>query len=262
MKIEALLDVMAKLRDPQTGCPWDLEQDFSTIAPYTIEEAYEVADAIERESLTDLRDELGDLLLQVVFHSQMAQEQGAFEFSDVVESIVSKMMSRHPHVFGDAVVEDADEQTLLWEQLKQRERESKGETDRSALAGISKGLPEWQRAIKLQKRAARTGFEWPHPQPVMDKLREEIEEVALELNASPQNPDAIQDEIGDVLFVAVNLARHAGVDPGVALRGANRKFERRFRLMEHMAAEDGVAFDTLTLERMELLWQRAKRNSA
>ena len=171
-QLERLLRVMARLRDPQGGCPWDLQQDFASIAPYTIEEAYEVADAIERGDLDDLREELGDLLLQVVFHAQMAAEQGAFEFSDVAAAISDKMLARHPHVFGDAEVRDAEAQTEAWEQAKAEERRAKGELDASALAGIARGLPEWMRAIKLQKRAARVGFDWPSPEPVFDKLHE------------------------------------------------------------------------------------------
>lgn len=262
MNIDALLDVMARLRDKQNGCPWDIEQSFATIAPYTIEEAYEVADAIERNDLQDLKEELGDLLLQVVFHAQMASEQGVFGFADVVEAIVSKMVSRHPHVFGTEQVEDAQKQTELWEEHKRKEREARGDSDTSALAGISTGIPEWQRAIKLQKRAARTGFEWPDPAPVMDKLREEIDEVAAELDAEPRNAGNIRDEIGDVLFVAVNLARHAGVDPGVALRAANRKFEQRFRAMEKRAESEGGAFGEMTLSQMENLWQQVKTSGS
>ena len=264
--IDQLLAIMARLRDPQGGCPWDLEQDFSTIAPYTIEEAYEVADAIDRNDLGALKDELGDLLLQVVFHAQMAREQGAFGFDEVAAAISDKMVRRHPHVFGDASFADAQAQTLNWEAIKRAEREAAGEQDRSALAGISRGLPEWQRAVKLQSRAARTGFDWPGPEPVIAKLHEEIEEVRVEFDRvasgegdTAANQARLQDEIGDLLFVAANLARHAKVDVGAALRHANLKFERRFRAMEQLAQADGTPLPTLALEQQDAYWNRAKR---
>ena len=262
--IHELIAIMAQLRDPEGGCPWDLEQDFSTIAPYTIEEAYEVADAIDRGDLPGLKDELGDLLLQVVFHARMAEEQGAFAFGDVVAAICDKMLRRHPHVFGDARVGDSQAQTANWEQIKRAEREAAGDADTSALAGISRGLPEWQRAVKLQSRAARVGFDWPGPAPVIDKLHEEIDEVRAEFAAvdtAPADPDAqarLQEEIGDLLFVAANLARHARVDVGSALRVANLKFERRFRQMEALASADGVRLEDMSLQRQEGYWQRVK----
>ena len=260
-EIGTLLRIMARLRDPQGGCPWDLEQDFSSIAPYTIEEAYEVADAIDRNDLADLKDELGDLLLQVVFHAQMASEQGAFDFADVVAAISGKMLRRHPHVFGDARADDAGEVVANWEQIKQRERADAGDTDDSALAGIARGLPEWQRALKLQKRAARTGFDWPDVAPVLDKLREELGEVQAEFESAryADNHARLEDEIGDLLFVCANLARHAKVDPGSALRRANHKFERRFRAMEALAAARGQSMAALDLEQQEALWQAVKR---
>ncbi|WP_082064911.1 nucleoside triphosphate pyrophosphohydrolase [Xanthomonas sp. MUS 060] len=259
--LPALLDIMARLRDPAQGCPWDLQQDFASIAAYTIEEAYEVADAIDRQDLAGLKDELGDLLLQVVFHAQMAQEQGAFGFDAVVAAICDKMVRRHPHVFGDSQVADAAEQTQRWEQIKRAERAAAGECDTSALAGIARGLPEWQRALKLQARAARIGFDWPGPEAVLDKVREEMEEVRAELaHAAVQDNQArLQDEIGDLLFVCVHLARHARVDPGAALRHANRKFECRFRAMERLAQQDGAALDGLSPQRQEAYWQAAKR---
>jgi nucleoside triphosphate diphosphatase len=259
--LPALLEIMARLRDREHGCPWDLEQDFASIAAYTIEEAYEVADAIDRNALGELKDELGDLLLQVVFHAQMAREQGAFGFDDVVAAICHKMVRRHPHVFGDSQVADAEQQTLNWEQIKRDERAAAGNTDRSALAGIARGLPEWQRAVKLQARAARVGFDWPQPGPVLDKLQEELEEVRAEFarGAVQDNPARLQDEIGDLLFVCANLARHAQVDVGAALRHANHKFERRFRAMEQLAQHDGRALDGLSLQQQEAYWQRAKR---
>lgn len=265
--IQRLIDIMARLRDPDGGCPWDLEQDFASIAPYTVEEAYEVADAIDRGDMDGLREELGDLLLQVVFHARLAEEAGTFEFGDVVQAISDKMVSRHPHVFGGAQVADAAEQTREWEAHKQRERAARGEADESALAGISRGLPEWMRAVKLQNRAARVGFDWPGPGPVMDKLREELEEVQVEFEAMSAGPDAdsqaardrLEEEIGDVLFVAANLARHAKVDVGSALRRANHKFERRFRAMEALAQADGTALPELPLAAHEAYWNRAKQ---
>lgn len=262
--IDTLLTIMARLRDPQGGCPWDVEQDFASIAPYTIEEAYEVADAIDRGDMADLKDELGDLLLQVVFHARMAQEQGAFVFGDVVAAISDKMVRRHPHVFGDEAVADAQAQTAAWEEHKRREREQNGHEDDSALAGIARGLPEWQRAVKLQKRAARVGFDWPDVTPVIAKLHEEIDEVRVEFAALDADPgdagarDRLEDEIGDVLFVCANLARHAKVDVGSALRRANLKFERRFRAMEVLARSDGTQLADLSLEAQDGYWDRAK----
>ena len=261
--IRRLLDIMAALRDPQTGCPWDIEQTFATIAPYTIEEAYEVADAIDRGDMGDLKDELGDLLLQVVFHARMAQEQGAFAFGDVVEAISDKMTRRHPHVFAGASVEDAEQQTKAWEEHKRAERAMRGDADTSALAGISRGLPEWQRAVKLQHKAAKVGFDWPDPSPVLEKLHEEIDEVRAEFAAVAMDPgdaaarDRLEDEIGDILFVCANLARHAKVDFGAALRRANQKFERRFRAMEAMAEVDG-GLAGQSLEAQDRYWDRAK----
>jgi nucleoside triphosphate diphosphatase len=256
--IQRLVAIMARLRDPDGGCPWDVQQDFRSIAPYTIEEAYEVADAIERGDLADLRDELGDLLLQVVFHSRMAQEQGAFGFDEVAEAICDKMVRRHPHVFAGLQVSGVEEQTALWEQGKRAERLARGgEPDHSALAGIARGLPEWQRAMKLQKRAATVGFDWPDVNPVFDKLHEEIEELRAEFAAGTGHA-ALEDELGDVLFVCANLARHGKVDFGGALRRANAKFERRFRRMEALAAADGVALSSLSLQAQDDYWNRAK----
>ena len=262
--IAELLAIMARLRDPGNGCPWDVQQTFATIAPYTIEEAYEVVDAIDRNDMSDLRDELGDLLLQVVFHARMAQEQGAFAFADVVAAISDKMLRRHPHVFAGASVEDAEAQTRAWDEHKRAERAANGHADASILAGIARGLPEWQRALKLQQRAARVGFDWPGPEPVIAKLHEEIEEVCVEFAAVAQTPDdaaaraRLEDEIGDLLFVCANVARHAKVDPGNALRRANAKFERRFRAMEALAATDGVELAALSLEVQDRYWDRAK----
>ncbi len=258
--IGRLLRIMTRLRDPGRGCPWDLAQDFSTIAPYTIEEAYEVADAIDRGDLNELRGELGDLLLQVVFHAQMASEQGAFGFGEVVASICDKLERRHPHVFGEANADDAAAVSANWEAFKRREREAAGEQDRSALAGIARGLPEWQRAVKLQSRAARTGFDWSDPTPVLAKAAEELEEVREAFARLPQTNDRVEleEELGDLLFVVANLARHGKVDPGTALRRANLKFERRFRAMEALAASRGQAFDQLDLDAQEDLWNEVK----
>jgi ATP diphosphatase len=256
MDIANLLEIMARLRQPIGGCPWDVEQTFDTIAGYTIEEAYEVADAIDRKDFPDLCDELGDLLLQVVFHAQMAQEAGHFAFGDVVAAICDKLVRRHPHVFGDAKVESAAAQTEAWEKMKRVER---GEAaDASALDGVSRGMPEWQRALKLQNRAAKVGFEWPHVGHVVDKLHEELDEVRQELGRPVRDAARVADEIGDVLFVCVNLARHAGVDVSAALRGANAKFERRFRRMEHFARADGGRLEELPLDAQDRLWDRAK----
>ena len=256
--IDRLLGIMAKLRDPNGGCPWDVQQDFASIAPYTIEEAYEVADAIARADMHDLKDELGDLLLQVVFHARMAEEAGAFGFDDVVAAICDKMVRRHPHVFADASVDDAEHQTRLWEETKKIERDARpGADDRSALAGIARGLPEWQRAVKLQKRAARVGFDWPSVDPVFDKLHEELDEVRVEFAKGVGHPE-LEAEIGDVLFVCANLARHAQVDFGAAMRSANAKFERRFRRMEQLVAERGDALESLDLAQQDALWDRAK----
>jgi len=263
--IHRILDIMARLRDPQNGCPWDVEQDFASIAAYTIEEAYEVADAIDRGDLPGLCDELGDLLLQVVFHAQMAQEQGVFAFGDVVDAISDKMIRRHPHIFGNTSAGDAETVLRNWDAIKRGERAAAGETDTSALAGIARGLPEWQRAVKLQHRAARVGFDWPGPQPVIAKLHEEIDEVRAEFDAVAADPDdaaaqdRLEEELGDLLFVAANLARHAKVDVGAALRRANRKFERRFRAMEAMADAEGRSLAGQTLDAQDAYWNRAKQ---
>ncbi len=256
VEIEKLLQVMAALRAPEGGCPWDIEQDFSTIAPYTIEEAYEVADAIERGELGELRDELGDLLFQVAFHARMAEEQGAFDFHDVVAAIVEKMVRRHPHVFADEEVADAEAQTRAWEAQKARERKEKGEHS-GLLDGVTLGLPALTRAEKLQKRAARAGFDWPEIAPVFDKIHEEIDEVRAELNGDDH--EALQGEIGDLLFACVNLARHAGVDPEKALRSTNSKFVRRFGYVEQALDAEGSSVEEAGLERMDALWDEAKK---
>ncbi|WP_312325215.1 nucleoside triphosphate pyrophosphohydrolase [Stenotrophomonas sp.] len=263
-ELDRLLGIMARLRDPRDGCPWDLQQDFASIAPYTIEEAYEVADAIDRGDMDDLCDELGDLLLQVVFHAQMASEQGAFGFAEVARAISDKMTRRHPHVFAQVQVDGAEDVNTNWEAIKRAERAAKGDADHSALAGISRGLPEWQRAVKLQARAARVGFDWPGPAPVLDKVREELDEVAAEFARGPvqDNQARLQEELGDLLFVCANLARHAKVDVGAALRHANHKFERRFRTMEAQAAANWQAMAELDLQAQEQLWEQAKAGEA
>lgn len=248
-QISRLLSIMARLRDPETGCEWDVAQDFSTIAPYTIEEAYEVADAIERADMEDLRGELGDLLLQVVFHARMAEEAGHFEFNDVARAISDKMEARHPHIFGD---EGGVMDGKRWEDLKAAERASSG--SESAMDGVAGALPALLRSDKLQKRAARVGFEWHDVKGPREKLLEEIGE--LEAATTPEEREM---EAGDILFVAVNIVRRFGVDPEAALRASNGKFERRFREMERLAAADGLVFADLSLDEQESYWQRVKR---
>ncbi len=243
--IERLVAIMARLRDPSRGCEWDVAQTFSTIAPFTIEEAYEVADAIERDNLADLKDELGDLLLQVVFHARIAEEAGHFALPDVVAAIADKMERRHPHIFGDAT----DGRHQLWEQLKADERDAKGA--KSALDGVAMAIPALLRAQKLQTRAARVGFDWPDAAGPREKIDEEIAEIEA------ASADTIEEEIGDLLFAVVNWTRHLGLDPEAALRAGNAKFERRFRAMEALA---GDAFAALPLDDKEALWQRVKRD--
>ncbi len=257
--VDRLKEIMVRLRDPNGGCPWDVEQTFATIAPYTIEESYEVADAIERGDMSDLREELGDLLFQVIFHSRMAEEAGAFALADVVDAINSKMIRRHPHVFVAADGRDADGQTAAWEEVKAAERAAKGKTAdaTSALDGVALSLPALLRAEKLQKRAARTGFDWTEATHIFDKLEEETDEVKEAIESG--DADAIEDEIGDLLFVAANLARRLSVDPEQALRRANAKFERRFRAMEAAAIQAGVDFASLSLDEQEAYWQAVKK---
>ena len=250
-----LLEIMARLRDPETGCPWDIEQSWETIAPYTIEEAYEVADAIEREAWGELKGELGDLLLQVVYYTQMGSEEGRFTFVEVVDAISDKMVARHPHVFGDESRDkSAEQQTRDWEKVKAAEREAKGEA--RVLDGVAMGLPALLRAYKLQKRAARVGFDWDNAELVLDKIREEAEELAAA--AATGDHDAIEDEMGDMLFVMANLARHMGVDPEHALRRTNAKFTRRFNAIEDALYEAGRSPAEATLEEMDALWNAAK----
>ncbi|HEY3643780.1 MAG TPA: nucleoside triphosphate pyrophosphohydrolase [Gammaproteobacteria bacterium] len=252
---QRLLEIMARLRDPAMGCPWDKQQTFKTIAPYTVEEAYEVVDAIERDDLAVLREELGDLLLQVVYHARMAEEAGLFGFEDVAAGIADKLVSRHPHVFGESDIKDAAQQTRDWEARKAHERAAKSQS--GVLDGIPAGMPSLTRAEKLQKRAARVGFDWPELAPVFGKIREELTELEHEVTSKAPHP-RLEDELGDVLFAVANLARKLGVDPEQALRGTNRKFERRFRHVETRLAEAGRKPAEATLEEMDDYWDEAK----
>jgi MazG family protein len=252
--IDRLLAIMARLRDPARGCPWDREQDFATIAPYTIEEAYEVADAIERGDMTALKDELGDLLFQVVFHARMAEEAGLFGFGDVAEAIADKMERRHPHVFGDAEIASVAAQNEAWEAHKAAERQASG-APASVLDGVARALPALLRAAKISRRAARIGFDWPDARAVIPKLAEEIAELEAELDQGA-DPAMVEEEMGDLLFAAANLARKLDIEPETALRRATAKFERRFRQVEALAAERGIGRD---LDALEALWQEVKQ---
>jgi ATP diphosphatase len=264
--IRRLIEIMAALRAPETGCPWDLEQDFASIAPYTLEEAYEVVDAIERGDLFDLRDELGDLLLQVVFHARMAEERGAFDFGDVVEAITRKLVRRHPHVFGDARDLAPDEVKALWDAIKRTEKSERRAAragseapmleDAGILHGIPSALPALTRAAKLTEKAAKVGFDWPEVAQVVEKIKEELDE-AVEAGRS-RDTDRIEDEIGDLLFAVTNLARHHRVDPEGALRRTNAKFERRFAAIEAGLKAVGRSLDDADLDEMEALWVEAK----
>lgn len=265
--IARLLEIMAALRTPGTGCPWDLEQDFASVAPYTLEEAYEVVDAIERGDLADLKDELGDLLLQVVFHARMAEEQGAFAFPEVVEAITRKLIRRHPHVFGAALDLTPDQVKGLWDEIKREEKaERAAERERLGqkqhidearfLGGIPTALPALTRAFKLTAKAAKVGFDWPEVEQVIEKIHEELEEVKEASSGGVR--DRIEDEIGDLLFSVTNLARHYGIDPERALRRTNAKFERRFAAVEKGLEQQGRALDGASLEEMEALWVQAK----
>lgn len=256
-----LLEIMAQLRDPQKGCPWDLEQTFRTIAPYTIEEAYEVEDAIARNDMPGLLDELGDLLLQVVFHARMAEEAGYFAFSDVAAGIVDKMIRRHPHVFGETVAEKPDVVSANWEAIKAAERAAKpplAQEVSPVLAGVASGLPALSRAVKLQNRAARVGFDWPSKTPVLEKIKEELQELEDEIFSG--SPGSIAEEFGDFLFVAANLARHLKLDPEECMRAANRKFERRFSNMEAILKSEGKNLKDCDLATMDRAWDAAKQS--
>jgi len=256
VSVTRLVEIMAALRHPQKGCPWDLEQDFRSIAPYTLEEAYEVADAIERDDLQALREELGDLLLQVVFHARMASEQGAFDFEDVARDICDKLVRRHPHVFGDAVVESADAQTAEWERLKAEEKAARGEPG-GLLADVPLALPALTRAAKLGRRAARVGFDWPDAGGPRAKIEEELSELDQAV-ADGAGGDLVESELGDLLFAVVNYARHLGVDPESALRGANARFVRRFGHVERRMAESGGGPDPVGLDQLDRWWDEAK----
>jgi ATP diphosphatase len=258
--IARLIEIMAALRTPGTGCPWDLEQDFATIAPYTLEEAYEVADAIARSDMADLREELGDLLLQVVFHARMAEERGAFDFGDVVETITEKLLRRHPHVFGDARGLTPESVKELWERIKGEEKAHKN-TQQSgdnagALAGVPVALPALTRALKLQAKAGKVGFDWNDPMAVLAKIREEADEIEAAIRSGEQGHAAA--EVGDLLFAVVNLARHLDADPEAVLRATNRKFERRFASIERALAARGKSPSETTLAEMDALWDEAK----
>ncbi len=257
--ISRLIEIMAALRTPKTGCPWDLEQNFATIAPYTLEEAYEVADAIARDDLTDLKEELGDLLLQVVFHARMAEELGAFDFGDVVEVLTAKLIRRHPHVFGDEGSKTPQAVEGLWERIKAQEKQAKaargGAEKSGALAGVPVGLPALTRALKLQAKASKVGFDWNDPRAVLHKIREEADEIEVALDGDASEAAA---EVGDLLFAAVNLARHLRADPEAVLRQTNRKFERRFAAIEQALAADGKKPQDATLAEMDALWDEAK----
>ncbi len=262
--ITRLIEIMAALRTPETGCPWDLEPNFRSIAPYTVEEAYEVAEAIERGDLDELRDELGDLLLQVVFHARMAQEQGAFAFPDIVAGICEKLIRRHPHVFAEPDALTAEGVTAQWDAIKAAEKAAKATAKgapapASLLDGVPLALPALTRAVKLQKKASKVGFDWNNAAHVLGKIREETEEVAEELAQPEIDSRALEAEIGDLLFVVANLARHANVDPEQALRSANAKFERRFHHIEQRLAQQGVTPEAASLDEMEALWTEAKQ---
>lgn len=262
-QLDRLLWVMDELRDPETGCPWDLEQNFQSIVPHTLEEAYEVADAIESGSMDDVKDELGDLLFQIVFYARLADEQGEFDFEQVAEAISQKLIRRHPHVFDRENYQNTAHESDLnaqWNEIKKQEQQLSGKAvDESVLSGLTKGLAPLTKAMKLQKRCAKVGFDWPCLPPVVDKIHEEIDEVLVELNATSINAEAIEDEVGDLLFAVVNLARHAKVDPETALRKANRKFEKRFRQVEEQMCLDFGSLDNCNLEQMEGAWISVKQ---
>jgi ATP diphosphatase len=264
--ISRLIEIMAALRDPETGCPWDIVQNFETIKPYTIEEAYEVADAIERKDMDDLCDELGDLLLQVVFHARMAEEAGEFSFGDVVEAITRKMIRRHPHVFARSDADTPDAVKKQWDEIKQAEKRER--TERRALRGITedfktgflgsvqRSFPALTEALKLQERAAKVGFDWSAPEPILDKIEEEVDELRVALRGGDKSK--VSDELGDLIFAVVNIGRHVKADPEQALRGTNTKFRRRFNHIETVLDAEGESLEAASLERMEEIWQAAK----
>ncbi len=258
--IEKLTGIMAQLRDPEQGCPWDLEQSFESIVPHTLEEAYEVAETIETGQIGELCGELGDLLFQVVFYARLAEERDLFDFTQIVDGIVDKLVRRHPHVFGDETIADTEAQTRAWESHKAQERAHRN-GEAGTLAGIANALPALTRAVKLQKRAAQVGFDWPTITPVFDKVLEELAEVKQEIDqeiTDKNNHQRIEEEIGDLIFACTNLARHASVNPETALRRSNRKFEKRFSQMEAIAAENSLVLKELGIEKWEQLWQQVK----
>ena len=264
--IQGLIDIMAALRQPETGCPWDVVQTFETIKPYTIEEAYEVADAIERGDRDDLCDELGDLLLQVVFHARMAEEEGAFSFGDVVEAVTRKMIRRHPHVFERSQADTPERVKAQWSEIKEEEKRERrerrqrrglpAEANAGHLSAVQRSFPALVEALKLQERAAKVGFDWSEPEPILDKIEEEVGELREALRQG--NQDKVSDELGDLIFALVNIGRHTGADPEMALRGTNTKFRRRFSHIEQQLEENGEALASASLDRMEELWQSAK----
>lgn len=265
--IARLIEIMAALRHPETGCPWDVEQDFRTIAPYTIEEAFEVADAIERGDVEDLRDELGDLLLQVVYHARLAEEEGSFDFGAVVEAITTKMIRRHPHVFGEAEARSARSAKGQWERIKAEEKADKAARKAARgiapapgglLADVPGAMPALASAVKLQAKAGTVGFDWNDTRAVIAKIREELDEIEAEIGRDPPDAARTEDELGDVLFAVANLARHLRLDPETALRGANQKFRRRFAFIETTLAAEGRTPRDASLDEMEAIWQRAK----
>lgn len=255
--MQRLLTIMKQLRDPESGCPWDLRQDFASLVPHTLEEAYEVADAIELQQYDELRDELGDLLFQIVFYAQLGAEQDRFDFEAIAMSIADKLVRRHPHVFADQRIDDVQQQTAAWESHKAAERAHKAGGEVGALAGVSTALPSLSRAQKLQRRAQRVGFDWPDVDGVMDKIEEELAECRAELHVG--KPQRLQEEVGDLLFACVNFARHLGVDAETALRRANRKFEHRFMAMERHLSGRGIDVQGATLEQMDAAWEAIKR---
>ncbi len=264
--ISRLIEIMAALRNPETGCPWDVEQDFESIKPYTLEEAYEVADAIERRDMDDLCDELGDLLLQVVFHARMAEEAGEFSFGDVVEAITRKMIRRHPHVFARSDAETPDAVKKQWDEIKQAEKRERAERrarrgmteDFKAgfLGSVQRSFPALTEALKLQERAAKVGFDWSAPEPILDKIEEEVDELRVALRDGDKSK--VSDELGDLIFAVVNIGRHVKADPEQALRGTNTKFRRRFNHIETVLDAEGESLEAANLERMEEIWQAAK----
>lgn len=259
--MQQLLEIMQALRDPESGCPWDRQQDFQSLIPFTIEEAYEVADAIERNNLDDVKSELGDLLFQIVFYSQLAEEKNKFNFHDVADSISEKLTRRHPHVFANTKIMNAEEQTKEWEKLKQQERNDKAKLNSSSLShldDVSRTLPSLMRAEKLQKRAAKEGFDWPDVKGVMAKVYEELEEVQQEIDAKEREHERLEDEIGDLFFSCINLSRHVGVDAEQSLRKANLKFERRFRELENKAVNMVRQVSDMSVDELEMLWKTVK----